>query len=170
MTVVAPVLVALDQDGVAARDEQSGSGVARQVVIDRAFLPVVHVREGRLDGCPSEPRRRVGATDQTSFQEVVLMAEDANPEPGAIDGFDRVVQARTVFVSVRAVCTEARSGTRNAAGRRGAGPGRVGFRSHRRLAAGKRETDDAEKDLPNAMQVRASHAATIQIDGSRRSI
>ena len=38
-----------------------------------------------------------------------LIYEDANEVPGAVDGFDRVAQARAVFVSVRAVCTEARS-------------------------------------------------------------
>jgi hypothetical protein len=111
MPIVPRVLIALDQDRVAARDEQPGGGVARQVVVERAGLRLVLVAQGRLGGRAGEPRRRGGSTDQPPFQDLVVVTEPADEERDAIDGSDRIALARAVLLGVRPARGEARPGT-----------------------------------------------------------
>ena len=73
MAVRAPVLVALDQDRVAARDQQPGRRAARQVVVERQFEALERPCDGRL-GDTDEPRRRRRPVDEPRFEDLVEMA------------------------------------------------------------------------------------------------
>ena len=114
MPVVPGVLIALDQDRVTARDEKSGDGIVRQVVVEREGLDPVLVAQGRLGGGSVEARRRGGPTDNPALEELVEVTEGADKERGARDDPDWIALARAVRLGVRAARGEPRPG----AGRR----------------------------------------------------
>ena len=139
------ILVALDEDGVATRDQESGGRVARKVVVERAGLALVLVTQGRLGGRTEQPRRRGGPSDRPTLQELVVVAEHADEEPEAIDRFDRVALARTVLLGVRA----ARGKTGRTGQRLGLGwPGhyRAIIRWWLRRRTAERHDEDAENE------------------------
>ena len=86
MPIVAAVLVALDEDRVAARDEEAGGRIARQVVVERAGLAPKLVAERRLGVYARETRRRSGAANQPAFEDLVEMTVRANEERDSIEG------------------------------------------------------------------------------------
>src|SRR4029077_1568997 len=86
MPIVPAVLVALDEDRVAARDEEAGGRVAREVVVERAGLAPKLVAERRLGVYAGERRRRGGAANQPAFEDLVEMTLRANEERDSKEG------------------------------------------------------------------------------------
>jgi len=86
MPIVPAVLVTLDEDRVAARDEEAGGRVAAEVVVERAGLAPKLVAERRLGVYASERRRRGGAANQSAFEDLIEMTLRANEERDSKEG------------------------------------------------------------------------------------
>jgi hypothetical protein len=99
-------MIALDENRIAAGDQQSGGRVAREVFVDRVRLPLVLVAHGRLGQRAVERRRHRSSPDHPALEDLVVVAEHADEEGNAIDSLDRIALARTVLVGVRAVGSE----------------------------------------------------------------
>ena len=105
MPVVPRVLVALDEDRVAAGDEEPGGGVAREVVVERECSSLILVANCRFRGSARQRRRRRGAAHQPTLIDLVEMAVTTDEEGGAGAGravADRIATARAVVLRVRA--------------------------------------------------------------------
>ena len=83
MAIVAPVLVALDEDRVAARDEEPGGRVAREVPVQIRGRALVVVLEDRLRGRAPQPRRSVGAPHEAALEHLVELAVGPDEEGNA---------------------------------------------------------------------------------------
>jgi hypothetical protein len=124
MSIVPPVLVALDQDRVVAGDDQSGGGVPREVVVEGEGLPLALIADGRLDGHTPEGRRRRGPAHAPALEDLIQVTERAdqigNPEKrGRVA--DGIAVGRPVVPGVRSARRETRS-----AGARDTGLARAG--------------------------------------------
>src|SRR5262249_26627980 len=86
MPIVPAVLVTLDEDRVAARDEEAGGRVAPEVVVERAGLAPKLVAERRLGVYASERRRRGGAANQPAFEDLIEMTLRADEERDSKEG------------------------------------------------------------------------------------
>jgi len=71
MPIVPGVLVALDEERVAARDDEPGRGVAREVVVAREGFACVRVVKGRFGSHAGELRGGGGAPDQAAVQDLI---------------------------------------------------------------------------------------------------
>src|SRR3989442_8849124 len=80
MAIVAPVLVALDEDRVATRDEEPGGRVAREVPVEVRGRALVVVLDRRLRGCAPQPRQRGGTPDEAALEHLVELAVGADQE------------------------------------------------------------------------------------------
>ena len=109
MTIVPAVLVALDEDRFAARDEEAGRRVVRQVVVERTGLTLELVAERRLGVHARETRRRGGAPNHPTFENLVEMTLRADEERNLKEGravADRIALAGTIVLAVGAARDE----------------------------------------------------------------
>jgi len=112
MPIVPGELVALDKERVAARDDEPGRGVAREVVVEREGFACVFVANGRFGSDAGELGGYGAAPDQSAFEDLIEMTEGADEKGNSIPVraiADGIAVARAVVVGVRAAGGEARS-------------------------------------------------------------
>ena len=135
------VLIALDEDRIAAGDQEPGRGIARQVVVEGEVAPLVFVAQFRLGCRPREGRRRTGPTNQPAREDFVLMTLGTDQEWHAEERraiAARIAVASAEVIGIRAALVEA-------------GSAGSGLRRRRRASdQDAREHDDA--DAPNRRQ------------------
>ncbi len=140
LVIVPPILVALDVDGVAARDQEPGRRVAREIVVERECLALEVPANRRLhDAC--EARRRHGLADHAAFENLVEMALRAD-EKQAVDEERRAVPDRI------AVAHAVPLGVGAAGGESGRGllADRGAVACRRRARAGREENGDGDHE------------------------
>ena len=145
--IVPRVLIALDQDRIVAREEESRHRMARQVIVDREALALVVVMNGRLDRRTSEPRRHRRVADEPPGEDLVHMAVRAHEEGRRQEcstGADRITVARSIFLGVRTAGVEPRR--RYDRGTRRTSVARAGRR--RRSATTERNGKQAAQEEP----------------------
>ena len=111
MPIIAAVLVALDEDRFAARDEEAGRRIAREIVVERTGLAPELVSERRLGVYARETRRRGGAPNHPAFENLVEVTLRADEERNLKEGravADRIAPARAIVLAVGAARDEAR--------------------------------------------------------------
>src|SRR6187551_3763285 len=111
MPVVPRVLVAFDEDRVTTGEEETGGGVAREVIVKSKFLALVLVANRRFRGRPRQQRRCRSATHQPTLIDLVEMALATDKEGYTLTRSalaDRIALARAVFLGIRSTLGEAR--------------------------------------------------------------
>src|SRR6266850_7933168 len=111
MAIVPAVLVALDQNRVATRDEEPGGRVTREVPVQVGGRALVVVLDDRLRSGAGQGRRRVGAPYEAALEHLIELAVGADEEGNAEEGravAGRKACARPVLLGVRTVRREAR--------------------------------------------------------------
>ena len=160
MAIIPAVLIALDQDRLAARDEEPGGRVAREVAVQVRGRALVVVLEDRLRGRAPQPRRSVGAPHEAALEHLVELAvgpdEEGNAEERrAIAGREAV--ARPILFGVRPVRREPRRRPHQAR--------RLGDDALARTRCGASADDDREqaRGAEPTLELRARHGGR---DGS----
>ena len=80
MLVRAAVLIAFDENRVAARDEQAGGRVAREVVVERQLGALVGPRDARL-GDADEARGRRRFPDEPALEDSSRWLSEPTSDP-----------------------------------------------------------------------------------------
>lgn len=109
MAVGAGVLVTLDQDGVAAQDQQAGGRVGGEITRDVALLAVMGIGDGRFRRGIAEGRGRGGRRDAARGVELVEMAEPPDQRahrPAAGGLADGITRGLAVSIGIGAVIGE----------------------------------------------------------------
>jgi hypothetical protein len=103
--VVPRILVAFDEDRVAAGDKEPGGRVAREVIVKGECLALVLVANGRFCGRARQRRRCRSAAHQATLIDLVEMAVAADEESWARAGravADGIASACAVILGIRA--------------------------------------------------------------------
>jgi hypothetical protein len=109
MPIVPRVLVALEEDRVAPRDEEPGRGVAPEVVVEGERLAIVLVADDGLGGRAAERRRRGRPAHDPALEHMIEMTLRAHEEGQAEIRrlvTDRIAGVRAVLAGVRATGRE----------------------------------------------------------------
>src|SRR5580765_4109185 len=113
MPIVPRVLVALEEDRVAPRDEESGRGVAREVVVESERLAILLVPDDWLGGRAAERRRRGRSAHDPALEHLIEMTlrthEEGQAEVRRLVT-DRIAAVGAVLAGVRAAGREPRPG------------------------------------------------------------
>ena len=135
--VGAPVLVVLEQDGIALGDEEPGDRVAVDIVGERAWSAIVAIGEREIRVGAAQLRHRPAAGHLPGPQQMVIVAERADHEaqrhPPRRRAPDRIALGGAIGLGIRPVASEGRAG----GGRRGAGGERQDAEQGEELHRGK---------------------------------
>src|SRR5262249_33632069 len=118
MPVVAAVMVALQENRVAARDEQAGGEVAPEVIVDGRALALVLVTHRRLHRRALEPRRCRPSSHRARLADLIEVADRALEEGERVERptiAHGIAVVRAEGVGVRPARREARPGSRDGA-------------------------------------------------------